>query len=58
MGGKADEDKIKMLRKKNAELTTLTKELDDKVKALGVEKEQLVRIMCCQSVHRWGLSYC
>ena len=36
------EDKLKMLRKKNSELAALTKQLDDKYKALKVEHDQLV----------------
>ena len=44
--GKINEDKIKMLRKKNSELVILSKELEDKVKTLKTENEQLVCIIC------------
>ena len=36
------EEKVKQLRKKNAELVTLAKSVDDKCKALKHENEQLV----------------
>lgn len=41
-GSKASEEKVKTLRKKNAELMALTKELDDKLKALKADNDQLV----------------
>lgn len=37
------DDKVSVLRKKNSELMALTKQLDDKYKALKAEQEQLVR---------------
>ncbi len=43
--GKISEDKIKQLRKRNSELTSLCKELEDKVKTLKADMEQLVHIL-------------
>ena len=42
--GKAAEEKLKRLRKRNAELVAQTRQLDDKTKSLKLENEQLVNI--------------
>ena len=45
------EEKVKQLRKKNAELVTLAKNVDDKYKALKLENEQLVCVCGCGCMH-------
>lgn len=40
--GKGAEEKLKRLRKRNAELVALARQLDDKTKSLKAENEQLV----------------
>ena len=40
--GKGAEEKLKRLRKRNAELVALARQLDDKTKSLKLENEQLV----------------
>ena len=39
---KGAEEKLKRLRKRNAELVALARQLDDKMKSLKAENEQLV----------------
>ena len=39
---KSAEEKLKRLRKRNAELVALARQLDDKTKTLKMENEQLV----------------
>ena len=41
-GSKVSDEKVKIMRKKNAELMALTKELDDRIKTLKSENDQLV----------------
>ena len=53
------EEKLKQLRKKNADLVSLAKSVDDKYKALKLENEQLVCgcHVCTMWVHQcalWG----
>ena len=48
---KAAEEKLKRLRKRNAELVALARMLDDKIKSLKVENEQLVRVILSQAKH-------
>jgi len=55
-GKGALEDKIKVLRKKNSELTSLTKQLDDKYRALKSEHDQLVS--CSMWVGRGDVGRC
>lgn len=43
--GKGAEEKLKRLRKRNAELVALTRQLDDRTKTLKMENEQLVNIL-------------
>ena len=38
-----DEEKLKTLRKKNSELTTSNKDLEDRMRVLKAEHDQLVR---------------
>ena len=40
--GKGAEEKLKRLRKRNAELVALARQLDEKTKSLKAENEQLV----------------
>jgi len=44
------EEKMKKLRKRNAELVSLAKQLDERCKALKAENEQLVRILVCRLI--------
>ena len=41
------DEKMKKLRKRNAELVSLAKQLDERCKALKLENEQLVSINLC-----------
>ena len=42
------EEKLKKVRKRNADLVALAKQLDDKYKSLRIENEQLVSCMLCE----------
>ena len=47
-GGAGKSAEVKVLRKKNTELTALAKQLDDKYRALKLEHDQLVsQCLCC-----------
>ena len=53
---KAAEEKLKRLRKRNAELVALARQLDDKIKTLKLENEQLVGYNSTQYTHTHTLS--
>lgn len=44
-GSKQMEEKLKKVRKRNADLVALAKQLDEKCKSLRIENEQLVSAM-------------
>lgn len=46
-GGKGEEEKLKILRKKNSELAVSIKDLEDKIRVLKAENDQLVRGTGC-----------